>query len=247
MSLLQKRNMKSKLIIFDFDGTIADTSPGILDSHKFALARMGRIVPEESELLKVIGGQLLKTYIDVFKFDEQSAVEAVRIYRERYANVGINLANLYDGFEDLIIQLKNYGCNIGIATLKAERFAKEMLKKFNMLDKFDVVCGMDKCDSQTKTDLIEKCIEFCNVNKSQAILVGDSSNDLKGAEAAGIRFIGVTYGFGFKKNVEYNFITADSPREVYSAVQKINNKQKEDIYENGSVCSNQNEQRETSW
>lgn len=224
MSLLQKRNMKSKLIIFDFDGTIADTSLGILDSHKFALASMGRPVPEESELLKVIGGQLLKTYIDVFGFEEQSAVEAVRIYRKRYANVGINLANLYDGFEDLIMQLKNCGCYIGVATLKAERFAKEMLTKFNMLDKFDVICGMDERDSLTKEDLIEKCIEFCNVDKSQAILVGDSSNDWKGAQAAGIQFIGVTYGFGFKKDVEYNFDTVNSPREVYSAFQKINNK-----------------------
>lgn len=224
MSLLQRQNMKSKLIIFDFDGTIADTSPGILDSHKFALANMGRTVPEERELLKVIGGQLLKTYMEVFGFDEQSAVKAVKIYRDRYANVGINLANLYDGFEELITQLKNCGCHIGVATLKAERFAKDMLAKFNLLDKFDVVCGMDEHDNLTKADLIEKCIEFCKVDKSQAILVGDSNNDLKGAEAAGIQFIGVTYGFGFKKNVGYNFDTADSPQEVYSAFQKINNK-----------------------
>lgn len=220
MSLLQRPNMKSKLIIFDFDGTIADTSPGILDSHKFALASMGRSIPEESELLKVIGGQLLKTYIDVFEFDEQSAVKAVKIYRDRYANVGINLANPYDGFEDLITQLKNCGYYIGVATLKAERFAKEILAKFNMLDKFDVVCGMDENDSLTKADLIEKCIEFCKVDKSQAILVGDSNNDLKGAEAVGVQFIGVTYGFGFKKNVEYNFVTANSPEEVYSALKK---------------------------
>ena len=55
--------MKYKLIIFDFDGTIADTSLGIIDSHKYALAAMGKSIPQDEMLRKVIGGNLLKTYI----------------------------------------------------------------------------------------------------------------------------------------------------------------------------------------
>ena len=77
--------MKYKLIIFDFDGTIADTSLGIIDSHKYTLAAMGKSIPQDEMLRKVIGGNLLKTYIETFGFQEDDARKAVGIYRKRYA------------------------------------------------------------------------------------------------------------------------------------------------------------------
>ena len=53
--------MKYKLVIFDFDGTIADTSLGIIDSHIYALNMMGKAIPSSDELKKIIGGNLLDT------------------------------------------------------------------------------------------------------------------------------------------------------------------------------------------
>ena len=71
--------MKYKLVIFDFDGTIADTSPGIVDAHRFALSYMRKNVPSDSELRAVIGGHLLDTYIHRFGFSEMQARDAVRV------------------------------------------------------------------------------------------------------------------------------------------------------------------------
>ena len=214
--------MRYKLILFDFDGTIADTSPGIIDAHKFTLESMGRLIPRDDDLLKIIGGQLLKTYKEYFGFDDTSAKEAVKIYRKRYAKVGINLANMYEGFPDLIDRLKENGFYIGIATLKSERFAKIMLNNFSLLDKFDTICGMNEQDSLTKTDLIQRCMKSCRVNQLETLLVGDSINDLRGAENVGVHFIGVTYGFGFKEDREYDFDVAHTPAEIYSIVSKLN-------------------------
>ena len=56
MKLLQEVSMKYKLVIFDFDGTIADTSAGIIDSHRFALSYMKKDIPSDVELRRVIGG-----------------------------------------------------------------------------------------------------------------------------------------------------------------------------------------------
>lgn len=198
------------MAIFDFDGTIADTSLGIIDSHKFALSAMGREIPNDDDLRKVIGGQLLKTYVETFKFEESKAREAVIIYRERYSNVGMHLANLYPGFEELLSSLKNCNYKIGVATLKAERFAKTMLIDMGISQYFDVVCGINENDNIAKAGLSAKCCELCKVEKSKSILIGDSINDLIGARQAGVSFLGVTYGFGFNPEGKYDFDTADS-------------------------------------
>lgn len=212
MKYLHQQNMK--LVIFDFDGTIADTSEGILDSHRVALKAMGREIPCEDELRGVIGGNLLKTYIEKFGFAELDAREAVRIYREHYAKVGIHKAVLYPGFADMVKILKIKGYKIGVATLKAEKFANIMLDEMKISSYFDAVCGMDEHDHLSKAELIRKCCSLCGVNESSAILIGDSTNDFKGAEEAGVKFVGVTYGFGFTPNETYKFDTANTVVEI---------------------------------
>lgn len=206
--------MKYKLVIFDFDGTIADTSPGILDSHRFALSYMKKNIPSDSELRAVIGGHLLDTYIDRFGFTELKAREAVRVYRERYSEVGIHKAELYPEFEEMVKKLYEKGYLIGVATLKAEKFAEIMLKEMGIRKWFNTVCGMDEHDDLDKAGLIKKCCSLCGVNESDAILVGDSNNDLVGAQETGVDFIGVTYGFGFQKDQKYGFCTVDSVVDI---------------------------------
>ena len=198
--------MKYKLVIFDFDGTTADTSPGIVDAHRFALSYMRKNVPSDSELRAVIGGHLLDTYIHRFGFSEMQARDAVRVYRERYATVGIHKAELYPQFEK--------GYLIGVATLKAEKFAEIMLRELEIRKWFNTVCGMDEHDDLDKAGLIKKCCSICGVTENDAILIGDSNNDVVGAQEAGVDFIGVTYGFGFQKDQKYDFCTVDSAVDI---------------------------------
>lgn len=212
MNLLHLQNIK--LVIFDFDGTIADTSEGIIDAHKHTLKTMGRDIPSDNELRSIIGGNLLKTYIEKFGFEETIAREAVSIYRERYANIGIHKAELYPGFSDMLTVLKERGYKTGVATLKAEVFAKTMLNEMGILERFDEVCGMDPNDGLDKAGLILKCAALCGTSIDQTVLVGDSNNDLSGAQKAGVHFIGVTYGFGFVPEYNYEFITADCPKNI---------------------------------
>lgn len=214
MNLLHQPNMIYKLVVFDFDGTIADTSPGIIDSHIYALKAMGRETPDKSVLLKVIGGQLIKIYIENFGFEEKLARKAVKIYRDRYAEKGIHMATLYPGFKELLIFLKSKGYRIGVATLKAEKFAKEMLNELEIAEYFDIVCGMDDNDQLTKADLIKKCSRICSVSTSEMVLIGDSINDWRGATAAEVKFIGVTYGFGFKQGHLYDFDIANTVEDL---------------------------------
>ncbi len=201
--------MKYKLIIFDFDGTLADTSLGIINSHKHANAAMGRPIPNNDTLASVIGGPLLDTYHTMFGFSDEDAAEAVRIYRERYAKHGVNELVIYDGMAEALSKLKARGFMLAVATLKAEKFAIPMLEMLGIAKYFDVIHGVDDKDTRTKASLIGLCMDELNVTQKEAVLVGDSIHDAKGAATAGVDFIAALYGFGFrttKDTAEHNCI-----------------------------------------
>lgn len=88
---------------------------------------------------------------------------------------------------------------LGTATLKKEDFAREILRAQELLGLFDVVCGMDGGDTRSKADLIRRCLSALNVRAEEAVLVGDSEFDAGGAAEAGIAFLPVTYGFGYRE------------------------------------------------
>ena len=203
-----------KLVVFDLDGTIADTSEGILNSHRHAHRMMGRPVPSDEILMNVIGGPLLDTYENVFHFQKEEAVEAVRIYRAWYADYGIHQAVLYPGIVDLLRTLKENGVFTGIATLKAERFAQGMMEELGVGELFDCIYGMNDQDTVTKSDLIRKCISTVGVKTEETCMIGDSIHDLKGAQLCGTSFIGVSYGFGFRGEKETTFPICSSPSEI---------------------------------
>lgn len=194
--------MMKQLVIFDMDGTLADTSRGILNSHRHAHAAMGRPEPTDEELDGVIGGPLLQSYTYRFGFSEEDARKAVQAYREYYACHGIHEAVLYPGMALTLKALKDAGYKLGVATLKAERFAKIMLRELGVADLFDAIYGMDEQDTRTKAGLIGLCMEAVGASTSETTLVGDSIHDLNGARQSGISFVGVTYGFGFHEKAD---------------------------------------------
>lgn len=207
MSLLHLQNIQYKLILFDFDGTIADTSLGILDAHKYTIKQMGLKIPSEEEIYGYIGFSLLDIYTKKVKLDEKDAREAIDIYRRRYAQCGIHMASLYNGVYEIILYLKKKGYKLGIATLKVEKFVNKMLDEFKIQNAFDIICGMDEKDKMDKNKLICRCMETCNTINEETILIGDSYNDFIGAKQAGVDFVGVTYGFGYRPDVKYDIKT----------------------------------------
>ena len=210
-----------KLVLFDFDGTLADTSEGIINSHKYAHKMMGREIPSDEVLYSVIGGPLLQTYMNRFGFNENEAIEAVKYYREFYAKQGINEAKLYPGIKDLLITLKQNGIFAGVATLKAEKFAKIMSENLGIAEYFSVIHGIDANDKSSKADIIKRCLEDTGTNFSDALMVGDSIHDYNGAQEAGVDFAGVIYGFGFTgRNHGNNLNIFNSPAELQDFILK---------------------------
>ena len=209
-----------KLFVFDLDGTIADTSEGILNSHRYAHASMGRPVPPDETLYGLIGGPLLDNYRTVLGFPEEEALQAVRNYRAFYAQYGIHQARLYPGIDGLLRQIKAQGHMAGMATLKAEPFAVTMMEELGVGPLFHLICGMDGADRLTKADLIRKCMAAEEVGPDETCMIGDSIHDYNGALQSGVSFIGVTYGFGFRRGDETPFLLCDDTEALMRIVAK---------------------------
>ena len=132
------------------------------------------------------------------------------------AQKGIYEAQVYEGIPYVLRTIKCSGCKMAVATLKKQSLADQILSNFSLDEYFDVIVGMDESEKYTKKKTIELTIEAVNV--LHCVMIGDSEYDYQGALAAGVDFVGVFYGFGLNKEIEYPFMTVDSPKELLGLV-----------------------------
>lgn len=206
-----------KLIIFDLDGTLLDTSDGILHCyHKTASMLNLRKNSVENDSI-VIGGPLSDGFRTLYDIpDEETLAKAIDTYRNLYANEGITKFSAYNGIDTSLSELKSDGYQLGVATLKLEEYAKSMLKNAGLAKYFDIIHGWNGTEKCTKAYTVTKVLFEQKCLAKNAVLVGDSVYDKNGAEIAGVDFLGVTYGFGIKKGDKTNsrFDTVDSSVEL---------------------------------
>lgn len=210
------KNVK-KLIIFDLDGTLLDTSEGILHCyHKTAKLLNLKKNPIDNDSI-VIGGPLSDGFRTLYDIpDEEILAKAIDTYRNLYADEGITKFKAYSGIDTALSKLKSDGYKLGVATLKLEEYAKTMLNDAGLAKYFDIIHGWDGTEKCTKAYTVTKVLFEEKCLAKDAVLVGDSVYDKKGAEIAGVDFLGVTYGFGIKQGDKANsrFDTVDSPIEL---------------------------------
>lgn len=213
-------------IIFDIDGTIADTSEGVIEAVKYTLKSSHLKELNEDELKNFASYSPLKQgFIHFCNVDDETANSCCNIYREYYRDKTMILSRLYNGIILLLDILKEKNYKIGIATFKNEENAKLLLKELKINDYFDYIAGASYEKSQTKTDILKKCLKELKSDSKKAIFTGDSPSDANASIEAGCAFIGVTYGFGFKSNKEIiNFnplIIADSIKDIIEFVNQM--------------------------
>ena len=192
---------KYKTVLFDLDGTISNTSEGILLCLKKVFVKYG-INPDDYNLYQFIGPPLLWTFNYVLG-DGMDQFRALEDFRKEYADHMYD-NTLYDGVEDLLIYLKGKGYTVGVATSKYEPMAYKVLEKLGVLGYFDFVYGALENRGE-KHEVLEAILADGNAKKATSVLIGDTMYDARGAQKVGIDLIGVTYGFGKRKDFEpYN-------------------------------------------
>ena len=188
-----------KTLLFDFDGTIAETGEGVKKSFQYALEQMGRPVPTFEELDACIGPPLQDSFRDFFGMNEEETEEAVRLYRQRYTKTGIYEVGLYSGLTEALTELKRRGFTLAVASCKPEVMVKKILSYFGIESFFATAVGSNLDGTRsTKKAVIDEALRRLNLSadRSQVVYIGDRKYDIIGARQCGLASIGVTYGYG---------------------------------------------------
>ena len=185
------------ILLFDLDGTLTDSKPGIINSVKYAL-RHYDIVPDESTLHEFIGPPLVDSMKRFYGFDDKKAAEAVAYYREFFSETGIFQNSVYPGIDDALKRLTESGAELYVATSKPEVFAVRILEHFNLSRYFRGIYGATFDGSiSEKADVIAYALrEIKPTDMSRVLMIGDRSYDVLGARKNGIDCAGVLYGYG---------------------------------------------------
>lgn len=190
--------MKQKHILFDLDGTIVRSDLGITKGVQKSLEHFG-IYEEIDDLKKFVGPPMVESYTNFYGFSLEQYKEALDVFHDYYRTVGIFECELYDGIEEMLDSLsKEY--KLYLATSKPEREARRVIEHFGLDKYFTFVGGSDgdfNTKRATKTAVIEYVLETNKImDRGFAIMVGDKSHDIVGAGNAGLKSIGVLYGYG---------------------------------------------------
>ena len=200
-------------VIFDLDGTLTDSQPGIFACTEYALQKMGLPVPPEATLRRFLGPPLADSYMKYCGMTEDQAAYATDLYRERYIPIGWKENKVYPRIRALLSALKERGAYLAVATGKPQHTSVDILRYFDLLKYFDAVAGPTPEQLHAnKADLIRRVLP----EGKKAVMVGDIAGDIIGAQSAGIDSIAALYGYGEKRET-----LAANPTHAVESTQEL--------------------------
>ena len=185
------------VVLFDLDGTLTASGPGILASVRYALTELDRPIPPPSALDSFIGPPLLDSFRAVCGMDETQALEAIAAYRVYYGRSGQFENSVYAGIPEALGALRAAGCVLAVATSKAEPYARSILDHFGLSQWFTAIVGSELDGRRTlKADVIAEVLRRLDRPADAAVMIGDRSHDVLGATATGMPCLGALWGYG---------------------------------------------------
>jgi phosphoglycolate phosphatase len=185
-------------VIFDLDGTLIDSRPGILAGIRHALARLGHELPSNSSLDWAIGPPLEEVMARLLEpFGDDRINQAVSHYQDHYGGVGLFFARPYGGISKLLGGMRTAGQSLFVGTSKLAPLATTVLEHFCLAEHFAGIYGVE-ADGRfsSKTDLIRHILHERRLVPTATVVVGDREHDVISAHANGVEVISVTYGYG---------------------------------------------------
>ena len=198
MNTTLTRNWTS--VLFDLDGTILDSAPGIVQSLVDTFTHIGLPVPPEDELMHYVGPPLLDSLRNRAGLSEADAQRALQIYREDFRKDGAFDSAVFPGIIGLLESLRAAGIPMAIATSKPQTQANRILDHFNLSQYFSVVAGASEDETRaTKTAIVGHALaglKEAGHDTSLSVMVGDRIYDVEGAAANDVPSIIVEWGYG---------------------------------------------------
>lgn len=209
-----------RLIIFDFDGTLADSSEGILDCMSKTLEYFGDPVPTAERVTVNIGLSLEKAIADLLpELDEEQIAQRAAYYRKLYAEEGVAKTKPMQGVDKLLERLSGAGVRMAVVSNKKDEMLRACIENLGWQQYFDFVGGVveDGISKPNPSFRIKDMGQaFKDVEASEILVVGDTKEDVLYARNLGVDSCLVLYGYGrsSQARIEAPDFEVETPEEI---------------------------------
>lgn len=187
-------------LLFDLDGTLLETAPGIVGCYRDTFHQLGVSVPEALDWLLFIGPPIKDNFRRLL--NEAQVETAVEIYRQCYEQKGQWEASVYQGIYQAI-QTLCASYRLMVATSKRQAFAREMMQRFGLAPYFSAIYGvLAENLSESKAALIGRILQEHGLTPAEVVMIGDRAFDILGAKAHQMRSVGVLWGYGSREELQ---------------------------------------------
>lgn len=205
MHLEAETFQNGKYILWDLDGTLTESGPGIINSVLYALEKKGIHEKDRGKLEAFVGPPLMESFQRFYGMTQEEARECMGYYREYFAEKGMFENQVYPGIPEVLERLQQEGYCLAVATSKPEVYAKRILEHFGLASYFHFIGGSTMDGSRcTKADVIVYVLEELGIAHGcgHVLMVGDRHHDVEGAAAGHVPCLGVLYGYGSREELE---------------------------------------------
>lgn len=192
-------------IIFDFDGVLADTSPDIAHAANFVVSQLGLETLPVETIADYIGGgaEPLMRRCLLERQAEHKLAEALPMFKVRYAENYFQDTSCYPNVMQVLSHFHASGMKMAIATNKVEDLTRGILRGFQLEDCFQSVVGGDSVSHRKPhPEVVQRILTELQSDPTEALMVGDTAEDILAGKAADTRTCGVTYGYGKRLEIE---------------------------------------------
>jgi phosphoglycolate phosphatase len=191
--------------LFDLDGTLTDSRPGILACIGHALERSGVQPPNDQALQRWIGPPLTHCFAELLAVERDSprVAQAIASYRERFTAIGMFENSVYEHIPAVLDELLARGARLYVATSKVRIFAERILEHFELADRFTAIFGGELdgtlCE---KPEVIAHALKSADLDPAASIMIGDREHDMLGAIHNRVYPVGVLWGYGSAEELQ---------------------------------------------
>lgn len=184
-----------KAILFDFDGTLADTAPGIVNTMQETFKTMQLPVPTEEAIRQTIGLKLEDGVKVLGRFDDATAQKGVAIYRELFMKIELSKIQIFPEVKETLTILQQMGIRMAICTSRGLNSLNFILTANNMNDYFEeIITASANLPTKPAPDMVFELLKRMNLTANEVLVVGDTTFDIEMGHNAGCKTIAVTYG-----------------------------------------------------
>jgi len=219
MYQLKETKTRAKIILFDLDGTLIDSTEAILESFEKAYESFGKELPSAESIKSLIGLPLEVMFVKL-GVAESEALAYAKAYKEHYKTIHTEKTVLLPDVKEALELAVNHG-RLGVVTTKTSEYSRILLEHFGIMKHFDILIGReDVTNPKPDPEPVERAMNALGYHYGKVTyMIGDTTADMIAAEKADIASIGVLCGYGSKEDLEEyaDFVVKDA----YTAVRLI--------------------------